>query len=67
MNWPGKCFKNISGKKEEDGRRETASSSIPVFLIVEKAAAVNDDTQLDILKAIEKKSMEQSFKPCRYN
>ena len=34
------------------------------FFIVEKAAAVNDDTQLDILKAIEKKSVEQSFKPC---
>ena len=45
MNWPGKCFKNMSRRKEEDGRRKTASSSsILVFFIVGKAAAVNDDT-----------------------
>ena len=52
MNWPGKCFKNMS-KKRKDGGRDTASSSIPVLFFVEKAAAVSDATQLGIIKAME--------------
>ena len=54
INWPGKCFKNISRKKRRWKKRDYCiifHSSI--FFIVEKAVAVNDDTQLDILKAVE--------------